>query len=107
MKQTKILAYDPYKKKKVLVGSFNENKGTFLKKVTSKHFFRRSQSYAIQEEVIQQLIELGVTKIIIKSPSSTYTSTLDDWLTPNILVQDFGYGRQRFLPVKYMKRVVE
>jgi len=103
--KTKILTYDTRKGKQILAGSVDDLTHTFIKKVTSKHFFKKTQSYAIQETVIEQLKELGITTIKIITPASIYMSTLDIWLDPCIKVLDYGHGKQRFLPIKYMRRI--
>ncbi len=98
----KIVTYDPKKKKRVLCGEVKDD--TFVKHVTSKHFMRICQGYGIQEVAIEKLKELGVKKVKIITEVSILDSKLSDWLDHDIKVMDFGNGKQRFLPIKRMKR---
>jgi hypothetical protein len=87
---------------------------TFHKQVTDKHFFKIWKSYAIQEDVFQQLVKGGIQRIqidVIKAteetpPVGNYVSGTDEWLEPKNTVTDrFGYGLQRFFPFHRMRRL--
>jgi len=103
IKLEKITTYDPKKGKLILAGNVENN--TFIKQVTAKHFFYKLQAYGIQEEVVQKLIEKGITKVQIVSHSLTYESNIKDWVNGHALVRDYGNGLQRFLPIHYMKKI--
>lgn len=98
----KILTWDPKKKKTVLSGYFED--GVFHRHVEARHFMRKFQAYAIQEDVIQKLMELKCRLIILHTHADKLESLFDNWLAPDIRVMDFGWGKQRFMPVKRMKR---
>lgn len=102
----KILTYDPKKAKQVLAGTIDKN-NVFIKKVTAKHYHRKLQAYAIQEEVLLELSEKGVKKVRILSPKNTYETRLSDWLngTRYVFIRDYGHGKQRFFPVCRMKKI--
>lgn len=98
-----ITTHDPKTKKVVKVGELVDK--VFYKKVSSKHFFKLSQSYGIQEVVMQVLQEEGCEYIVFETPTGKLLSEFRQWLEPGVKVQDFGHGKQRFLPVKYMKKI--
>jgi len=99
----KIMTYDPRKNKYVIAGYID--KTTFVKTVTTRHFFRKLQSYAIQEDVIQELIEKNIKKIKIMSNTVIFESSIKDWVNGHSLLRDYGKGLQRFLPIYYMKKI--
>ena len=101
----KILTYDPRKAKTVITGKYDEGTKTFNKEVSSKHFHKITQSYAIQEDVIHRLKELGCERVVIKTPTSQLKSKFIDWLDKEIKVLDYGWGKQRFMPVKRMSKI--
>jgi len=96
------MTFDPKKNKVVKAGELHND--IFLKKVGVKHFMNIIQGYGIQEDVIQQLVEKGCSKIILETPTGLLESNLSIWLEPNIKVLNYGHGPQRFMPVKYMQR---
>lgn len=98
----RLTTYDPKKQKHILAGHIDGK--TFVKQVSARHFFRKLQAYGIQEEIIQELIERGVTKVKIMSHTLTYESSIKDWVNGHSLIRDYGNGLQRFLPVHYMKK---
>lgn len=99
----KLLTYDPAKHHRVFCG---EVKGdTFVRYVTSAHFHQLTQSYGIQECIMQRLIEMDVKHVHLHtSVGYVLMSLLTDWLEADIKVLDYGNGKQRFLPIKRMKR---
>jgi len=99
----RVTTYDPKKQKHILAGHIDGN--TFIKKVTARHFFRMLQAYAIQEDVIQRLIENGISKIKIISHTLTYESHISEWINGHALIRDYGNGLQRFLPIHYMEKI--
>jgi hypothetical protein len=102
----KLLAYDPKKRKKVLCGFVKGD--TFVRYVTSAHFHQLTQSYAIQEHIVQKLVEMDVKHVHLHtSVGYVLMSRLSDWLEPDIKVLDYGNGKQRFLPIKRMTRKPE
>lgn len=105
VKYVKLNTYDPQKKKIVLVGRVYGDM-SFHKEVEAKHFMRICQGYGIQEVVVEKLVEIGIKTIILHtSDGGMLCSKLKDWLEPDIRVMDFGAGKQRFLPVKRMRRM--
>jgi hypothetical protein len=97
----KIFTYD--KKKRIRVYTGEVNQGVFTRVVDeSKHLMVKMDAFAEQEDVIDQLINLNVHTIILKTDKNIYTSKLARWLQSDIKVLDYGHGKQRFLPRKYM-----
>ena len=96
-----IKTWDKKKQKHVVAGKV-EGGAYHRKVIDSKHLMRKFDAYAIQEDVIEQLQDLNIGDIIITSQDNVYFSTSSDWLQPNIRVMDFGHGKQRFLPRRYM-----
>jgi hypothetical protein len=96
----KLFTFDPKKQKQVLAGEVLKDFfgfDYFYKKVKKNHFMVKEKSYGISEDVLQQLIHLGVTKIIIETKTKKIESTLEQWL--NCPIKDYGHGKQRFLKV--------
>ena len=98
----KVLSYDPRKGKVVKVGMLD--RGVFVKEVKAKHFMKLTQGYGIQDDAFQQLKEHKCKLVVFKTPTSVLVSQFNDWLAPDIKVLDFGSGKQRFFPVKRMKK---
>jgi carbamoylphosphate synthase small subunit len=90
----KLFIFDPKKSKNVLCGEYDEITKTFTKKVKKNHFFIKFHGYGIQEEILNQLNQLGCRTICIKTKKSTFFSQLEDWLKQPSY--DFGHGLQRF-----------
>ena len=99
MKHTKILTYDPNKKKRVLAGVLID--GCFIKKVTAKHFMKVEQGYGIQEDVIDTLREALCETIMIEAPTGTYEYAFTELLFKD--PKDYGNGLQRFLSIRKKK----
>jgi len=93
----KLYCYDPKKGKNVLAGAINEYSTfkEFVKIVNNKHFMIKEKGYGIQEEILQQLQQLNITKIRIITKTSMICSNLEDWLKRPI--KNYGHGSQRFL----------
>lgn len=100
----RLTTYDPKKDKTILAGYVDKKEKIFVKHVTSRHFFRKLQAYGIQEEIVQELIEMGIKTVSIRSHTLTYESKITDWVNGHCLIRDYGNGLQRFLPVHYMKK---
>jgi hypothetical protein len=90
----KIYCFDPKKNKKVIVGDFDKELKIFTKKVRKNHFMILEKGYGIQEEVLQNLKELGCLHINIKTKISLICTQLEDWLKQSI--KNYSYGNQRF-----------
>lgn len=101
----KIFTFDPAKNKQVLVGAYDIETKSFLKPVKPYHFMYKTQSYAIQENVMEALQAKGCLKIIISTATTDWMSDFKDWLAPDIKVLDYGNGKQRHFPLKRMTRV--
>ena len=87
-----ITTYDKQKGKVIKAG---EVKGdTFIK--FKPQLMRVNNSYGIQENIFQKLIELKVKTI----KNGKYKATIKDYLEHG-LVADYGAGKQRFLSLKY------
>lgn len=96
--------FDTKKGKMITVGTYDVKNKAFTKKVKHHHYFQLYKSYAIQEDVVQQLQKADCQTIIIirDDLKIKLTSQLCDWLAPDIKTKDFGYGVQRFMPVDRM-----
>ena len=97
-----VKIYDPQKRKNITIGKIVGD--DFYKKVDpKKHLMRIMNAYGIQEEAIKILIDNEVKTIIIDEPNRRWTSSIDEWLRPGIKIREYKHGKQRFLPLKYMK----
>lgn len=98
----KIKVFDEAKQREVVVG---ELRGfTFYKPFNrQRHYMRMMKGFGLDEGVYQKLREHGVMKIVLKSDTEQLVSDITDWDCMN--VRDFGHGKQRFLPEKYMVKV--
>ena len=93
--------YDYKKKKPVKVGDIVGD--TFIKKCKPNHYFRMLDAYGIQEEAIQSLKKSGkINTIRLIIDKKSYDTKLDDWFSPEIKVMDYGHGKQRFFPKRYL-----
>ena len=93
-----IYCFDKGKNKKVLAGEYNSYDYTFLKKVKPIHYMIKEKGYGIQEEVLQDLLDIGCINILIIAKDKMYISFLEDWLKQP--VKNYGHGEQRFLNIK-------
>jgi hypothetical protein len=104
----KIYSYDSGKQKQILAGEIQEVQSVtkekyFYKDVKPQHFVRIKQAYGISCDVIDKLIEEGVSTIVIRTPAWHYFSAIENWLNRD-LMDDMGNGPQIFLPVQFMKQ---
>lgn len=100
MARSAVRVEDPAKGKEVFVGVIDGK--TFYRTVDpEKHLLRTRNAYALQDTVIDKLIDKGVETIVIQEPNRRLVSTIEDW-------QDFGndydgpHGMQRTLGVRFM-----
>lgn len=99
----KITHYDEAKNLTITVGHYDEDAQTFTGDRTG-NYFNIYQGYGIQEESLQKLIEMGCKVIIITDGKDEYHSPLYRWVEKGI-ISDWGHGKQRFLPVRFMTDV--
>ena len=90
-----IKTVDPKKSKLIVAGTFKD--GIFYKKVSPKHYMVKERGYGIQEDVIQQLKELGCTMINTKTKTHEYLFNFTELLHKGL--RNYGHGDQRFLRV--------
>jgi len=98
--------WDSKKNKWVDAGIFSFQHKEFTKTVKKKHYMRLVGGYGIQEKIITRLGKMGCETVCIHAPKGHYTSSFKDWLAPDIKVLDYGHGKQRFLPVKRMRKLL-
>lgn len=100
---TKLLAFDPGKGKTVLCGDVIGD--VFCRIVSTKHFMQIVDGYGIQESAFMQMIAKGVKKIdmFVKETKDHWLSGTQEWIDHG-KVSDYGFGKQRFLSLKYMKK---
>lgn len=106
MKSIKLITFDPRKNKRVLVGTLQGN--TLIRKVEAKHYMRVVDGYGIQEPAFQEILKKKVKYIIeeVQETKDKWKSNVKDWVEHGH-VADYGHGKQRFLSLKYMKRIKE
>lgn len=99
----KLTTWDPGKGKYVLCGDIIGN--TLHRTVSTRHFMRLVDGYGIQENAFVEAVSKGVTKVemYVKETKDTWTSPVQAWLDHG-KVADYGFGKQRFLSLKYMER---
>jgi len=94
----------PVKYKKRLIGFIV---GDVFEKpvVRSRHFFRAVGGYAIQAEVLDDLLKRGIKCIEIRETDTgnTYRAPLHSFLTHGVRF-DAGHGEQVCLPLRYFER---
>nr|MBO2469031.1 hypothetical protein [Bacillota bacterium] len=79
---------------------------TFKKRVhRARHFFRAVGGYAIQAEVLDDLLKRGIKCIEIRETDTgnTYRAPLHSFLTHGVRF-DAGHGEQVCLPLRYFER---
>ncbi len=93
----KLYCYDTGKGKNITAGEivrFNLE-DQFVKHVNNKHFMIKEHGYGIQNEILEQLKEMGIKKVRIIAKNHINISLLEDWLKQPI--KNYGHGNQRFL----------
>jgi hypothetical protein len=78
------------------------------KVVKSKHLLRKWDAWGIDKTVMDNLIRNGISKIIIheKEEDFDYETSVKDFVEKGI-EEDFGHGKQIFLPLVNFQRKVE
>lgn len=90
---------DPVKGR--LFAGYTDGK-TFYRDVDpSKHLLRKYGGYAIQDSVLDELVDRGIETIVLQEPSRRLVSNVDDWQEYGRFV-NLGHGDQTVLPVSYM-----
>jgi hypothetical protein len=100
-----VYTYDSGKNRQILAGRIIGNK--FIKNVEKRlHYYRNSSSYAIQEIVVQHILDGGVEFVKIREADTgrVFKSKLIRWIKQG-KIDDKGYGVQRFLTIRNMKRI--
>ncbi len=99
----KFYTFDPKKQKQVKVGEIIGD--TLFKHVNNaKHFMRRVDGYGIQYSAFAEMQSKEIKYVIIKEDDTgkNWKSTVADWIAHGSTA-DFGWGKQQFLSLKYMK----
>jgi hypothetical protein len=100
MSRSAVRVNDPVKGKEVFAGVIDGT--TFYRTVDpEKHLLRTRQAYALQDSVIDKLVDKGVETIVIQEPTRRLVSTIEDWQE---MGQDYDgpHGMQRTLSVGLM-----
>ena len=96
----KLNTFDPHKKKIVKIGVIKD--GILYKKVKPEHFFRLANAYGIQYDAFNEIINQVKKIVIMEQNGNNWESIPEDWFI-NGKVSDYGYGKQIFLSLKFMK----
>lgn len=100
----KIYTLDPKKNKRVMVGIVANGIFKFPRN-PQKHTLRIFPGYAIQEDVLKQLVDMDIKEIMIGEPHMKFrTSLVSDWQEHGKTL-NLGSGPQRALSFKYMPYV--
>ena len=94
----RIHCFDPRKNKKVLAGEYNSFDYTFIKKCKKSNYMIIEKGYGIQEEILENLKNIGCINILLIVGNKQYISLLSDWMKQPI--KNYGHGNQRFLKLK-------
>lgn len=100
MARSAVRVNDPAKNKEVFVGVIDGK--TFYRTVDpAKHLLRTRRAYALQDTVIDRLVDKGVETVVIQEPGRRLVSTVEDWQE---LGQDYDgpHGMQKSLAVSLM-----
>jgi len=98
-----VRVWDEGKKAMMFVGLILGTE--FHRNVKKTHFMRVVQGYGLQSTAVDELRRRKVEKIVLHHEDGyTLTSTLVDWLQPDVSTLDLGHGMQRFLPQNRMLR---
>ena len=99
-----LKTYDIVKQREVMAGKFNEKTRVFTKRVKDCHYMRKTQSYGIQSDVIEMLINMTCKAIHIKTEDGLYISDFGLWVTQGMAqILDFGHGEQNHLSIRHMQ----
>ena len=101
MSRVVIRTYDPKKEKNVVVGYLYGNK--FIKHAKKGHYMIKEKGFGLQEDVILQLSNFSdCDTVVIKTKAGDFYSAFEQWKVRPL--KNYGYGPQRFLPIKEMIR---
>jgi len=75
---------------------------TYFRDVKMEHFMLKFFGFGIQQDVINQLIKMGIKDVVLKTKKKNFLSTLDNWVKFGKSA-NFGHGKQVFLSTKYMQ----
>jgi hypothetical protein len=91
---------DPAKGKEVFVGVI-DGKAFYRTVDPERHLLRTRKAYALQDSVIDRLVDNGVETLVFQEPTRRLVSTIEDWQD---LGQDYDgpHGMQRTLAVSFM-----
>lgn len=87
------------------VGQVNLARKTFTAyRKRSKHFHRRLNAWGMDSGVLLELVQSGVTTVVIYDEESgvMYTAPVKAFFMHGV-ERDFGHGKQRFLPLKHWR----
>lgn len=111
MTHQSIYTVDP-KKGQVVVGYFDSVRKTLvLPKDRVKHYMRIVEGYGMQIDIYMRAMKRECFVEIRESgelagSQSIYRSHITDWQTHGKSAEYGGHGTQRFLSLKYMKKIV-
>jgi len=97
-----LYTFDRKKRRHVKAGTVRGNQ--FLKIVNRRHLMRIVGGFGIQKEVIDRILRMGfVDEIVMIEGRRAWTSKLEDWISEDVQIVDFGHGVQCFLSMLKMK----
>lgn len=104
----KIRYYNEDMKELLSEGTYDRNLHLFSKTVNKKsHYMKVLSSYGIQEGVIEKLKNFGCKYVRLREEGEDgklLISHLSDWVLSATF--NFGCGRQKFLSVKKMRKLL-
>lgn len=100
-----LLTFDKKKNKMVKCGDIEGD--TFYREVKPEHFMRVVGGYGIQSDAFEYLVKSKVFHVLLINSQNPdkFKSRIDDWIIHG-KTADYGHGKQRFLSLKFMKRII-
>ena len=95
------------KKKGIIYEARHSNRRIFIKYINrSRHFFRKYQAWAIDEDVLSELVDMRVEQIYLSITNEGLLMTTIENFESHSIVDEYGkHGLQAFLPEEWWEWV--
>lgn len=84
-----------------LFAGYTDGKTFYRDVEPARHMLRQFNGYALQDSVLDELIDRGIEMVVLQEPTRRLVSTVDDWQDYGKNI-DLGHGSQTVLSVTYM-----
>lgn len=78
---------------------------SYIRDIKQEHFCRKHIGYGIQSSILPELALSGIREVVLVGDCYELHSSFRDWAI-NGIEDDLGAGKQTFLGVQFMKKVI-